>query len=357
MHKQFMLAALDQACLGRGACAPNPSVGAVVVHNNEIIARAWHQGAGTAHAEQLVLQQVPAGMRDITIYVTLEPCNHWGKTPPCVSVIIDYGVSMVVYGFSDPNPLVIAKDTPRILKEHGIAVMHLPLAEIDEFYRSYQYWTKTGKPWVTAKIAQSLDGKIAGINGERVSLSNERCHQFTHEKRLYSDVILTTANTIINDDPFLNVRLGDSNKSKPVAILDTRLSVPANARVFKTAAHSHVYHDDNIPVKTPVNNCSYHAMPVTDGLLDLSAVINHLGKLGFHDVWVEAGGSVFSALHELALVQTTYLYVVPKILGAKAVSAFDNTNFFNRPYEISWQAQADNVIACLQWQGNECLQD
>ncbi len=106
-----------------------------------------------------------------------------------------------------------------------------------------------------------------------------------------------------------------------------------------------------------MNNCSYHAMPVNDGRLDLSAVITHLGKLGFHDVWVEAGGRVFTALHELALVQTTYLYVAPKILGAKAVSACDNTNFFNRPYDISWQVQADNVIACLQWQENECLQD
>lgn len=357
MHKQFMLEALKQACLGRGVCAPNPSVGALVVHNDDIIARSWHQGAGTAHAEQRVLQMVPPGIRDITLYVTLEPCNHWGKTPPCVSAIIESGVSTVVYGYSDPNPLVAAKDTPRILKEHGIEVLYLPLAEIDAFYRSYQYWTQTGKPWVTAKIAQSLDGKIAGANGLKVSLSNEQCYQFTHTKRLHSDVILTTAKTIINDDPSLNVRLDNITLAKPVAILDTRLSLADDAKIFTTAEHCHVYYDGNIPVKNRVTNCSYHAMPVNDGRLDLVAVVNHLGQLGFHDVWVEAGACVFSALHEQALVQTTYLYVVPQILGAKAVSACDNTNFFNRPHTILWQAQADNVIACLQWQENKCLQD
>lgn len=357
MHKQFMLEALEQACLGRGACAPNPAVGAVVVHNNKIIARAWHQGAGKAHAEQRALELIPAGLGDVTLYVTLEPCNHWGKTPPCVSAIIDAGVASVVYGFSDPNPLVIAKNSPQILKEHGIDVQHLPLAEIDEFYRSYQYWTQTGKPWVTVKIAQSLDGKIAGVDGLKVSLSNEHCYQFTHTKRLQSDVVLTTAKTIINDDPSLNVRLGDMTKSKPVAILDSRLSISADAKIFTTAEHCHIYYDGNIAVKAPINNCSYHAIPVNDGRMDLAAVIAHLGQLGFHDVWTEVGACVFSALHEQALVQTTYLYVVPKILGVKAVSACDNTNFFNRPHTILWQAQADNVIACFQWQENECLQD
>lgn len=357
MHKQFMLAALEQARLGRGVCAPNPCVGAVAVHNNKIVASAWHQGVGTAHAELSTLQLVPAGIRGVTLYVTLEPCNHWGKTPPCVSAIINAGVSSVVYAYRDPNPVVAANDTPRILSEQGIDVLHLPLREINEFYRSYQYWTQTKKPWVTAKIAQTLDGKIAGVNGQKIQLSNDLCTKFTHKQRLYTDVILTTAKTIQNDSPSLNVRLENINKSKPVAIIDTRLSLSDDAKIFTSASHCHVYHDGNIPVKKRRVNCSYHAVTAIDGRLDLTVVINHLGLLGFHNIWVEAGGHLFSSLHEQGLVQTTYLYIVPVILGNDAVSAYHGINFFNRPHTILWQTQADNMIACLEWQENECLPD
>src|SRR3990167_3715293 len=176
MHKDFMLAALDLVWLGRGICSPNPSVGAVLVHNQQIIAKAFHPGAGQLHAEQLVLDQLPAdGLTNLTLYVTLEPCNHWGRTPPCVDAIINHRIDKVVFAFRDPNPLVVKNNTPHLLEEKGIEVIHYPLPEIDLFYQSYQYWFDTKRPWVTAKIAQSLDGKIGGFNGERLRLSNAEC--------------------------------------------------------------------------------------------------------------------------------------------------------------------------------------
>ncbi|KTD14216.1 riboflavin biosynthesis protein [Legionella hackeliae] len=351
-----MLAALEQAWLGRGTCAPNPSVGAVAVHNGEIIARAWHPGAGNPHAEQLVLEQIPKGLSDVTLYVTLEPCNHWGRTPPCVAAIIHHKISQVVYAFADPNPVVAANNTPELLQKAGIKVIHFPLEEVHHFYQSYCYWTATKKPWVTAKIAQSLDGKIAGVNGARCQLSNACCSEFTHQKRLYSDIILTTANTILNDNPLLNVRLNHQVISKTVAVLDSHLRLTGKENVFKTAKHCHIYYHEHYSVKEPLQNCSYHAIPAKNEQLDLSSVLSHLGQLGFHDVWVEAGGILFSALHQENLVQRTYLYLVPTVLGENTTSAFHGA-IFTKERTVSWQVKADNVIACLDWQENSCSQD
>src|SRR3990167_8821066 len=200
MHKDFMLAALEQAWLGRGLCSPNPSVGAVLVHNQQIVAQAFHPGAGQLHAEQLVLEQVPANLTPLTLYVTLEPCNHWGRTPPCVDAIVNHPVDQVVFAFRDPNPLVVKNNTPLILRAKGIDVIHFPLPEIDVFYQSYQHWSDTKMPWVTAKIAQSLDGKIGIDSPQRLQLSNLKCEKFTHKNRLHTDVILTTARTIRLDN-------------------------------------------------------------------------------------------------------------------------------------------------------------
>jgi diaminohydroxyphosphoribosylaminopyrimidine deaminase/5-amino-6-(5-phosphoribosylamino)uracil reductase len=353
MHKYFMLAALEQAWLGRGNCAPNPSVGAVAVHKDEMIARAWHQGAGTAHAEQLVVAQIPAGLQDVSLYVTLEPCNHWGKTPPCVMAILGHGVSQVIYGFSDPNPIVRANNTPEILRKNGVEALHYPLKEIDAFYQSYHYWTETKRPWVTAKIAQTLDGKIADANRQRRHLSNAECAEFTHQHRLYTDIILTTAKTIVQDNPLLNVRLQGQEKGKCLAIIDSRLSLSKDARIFSSAEHCHIFHDENYTVTNPFPNCSYYGILAKEGLLDLTSVLKHLGALGYHDIWVEAGGALFSALHREKLVQRTYLYLVPEVLGENTVSAFQGEVCFAAKRAISWQVKSDNVIACLDWQGED----
>lgn len=349
MHEQFLLAALDQAWLGRGSCAPNPSVGAVAVHEGKIIAQTWHRGAGTPHAEQLLLQQLPKNCSEITLYVTLEPCNHWGKTPPCVDAIINHGIKKVVYAYRDPNPIIVAKNTPRLLSEQGVEILHYPLLVVDEFYQSYRYWTLTKKPWVTVKMAQTLDGKIAGVGGERVYLSNELCAEFTHKKRLHSDIILTTARTVNQDDPLLNVRLLGADVAKPVAIIDSRATLNPSAKVFKTAKHCHLYYDEHNPGHITYGNSSCHAMPAAQGLLDLEAVINHLGQLGYHDVWVEAGGTLFSALHLAQLANRTYIYIVPTALGSTAVSAYHHSDMFKQACKVTWQTMGDNMVASLDW--------
>lgn len=349
MHKQFLLAALDQAWLGRGICTPNPSVGAVAVHMGKIIAQSWHHGAGTLHAEQLLLEQLPKDIPDITLYVTLEPCNHWGRTPPCVDAIIKYGIKRVVYAYSDPNPVIIANDTPSLLRQQGIDVLHHPIPEVDDFYQSYHHWTTTKKPWVTAKIAQTLDGKIAIQGSLPIRLSNTICDEFTHKQRLHSDLILTTARTIIQDDPALNVRLSDTVIAKPVAIIDRLASLKGDEKIFTTAKQCHIYYDKHCPEHALDAKYPCHPVPVKQGRLDLAAVIEHLGGLGYHDVWVEAGGVLFSALHQAGLVNRTHVYIVPRILGDMAVPAHHYTDLFAQKYRLRWQAMGDNMIASLDW--------
>lgn len=358
MHKQFLLAALEQAWFGRGFCAPNPSVGAVAVQHGNMIARSWHHGAGTAHAETLLLDQLPKDCTDITVYVTLEPCNHWGRTPPCVDALIQYGVKQVVYAYSDPNPRVSENNTPRLLKAQGITVLHYPLPEIDRFYQSYRHWIITHKPWVTVKIAQTFDGKIAAAQGARAHLSNALCAEFTHEHRLHSDIILTTARTVNQDDPLLNVRLSGREFAKLVAIIDSQLTLNPNAKVLTEAEHCLIYHDAERPVGHHHANCSFYPMPtLADSRLDLNAIIHHLGSLGYHDVWVEAGSELFNALHEAGLVNRTYIYLVPNVLGEAAVAAYRNKDVLNGASAVTWQAMGDNMIACFDWQEDLCLPD
>ncbi|MCP0913346.1 MULTISPECIES: bifunctional diaminohydroxyphosphoribosylaminopyrimidine deaminase/5-amino-6-(5-phosphoribosylamino)uracil reductase RibD [Legionella] len=362
MHKQFLLAALDQAWLGRGICAPNPSVGAIAVQNGKIIAQAWHQGAGTPHAEQALLARLEPALPGITLYVTLEPCNHWGRTPPCVEAIIKYGIQKVVYAYSDPNPVVINNNTPELLRKQGVEVEYFPLPEIALFYQSYQRWTCTHKPFVTCKIAQTLDGKIAGKQGQQLWLSNSLCAEFTHKKRQCSDVILTTARTINEDNPRLNVRLPGVQAAKHVAIIDRQGVLNQHANVLQTAKHCHIYHDEQIQMSTRHKNASYYPMPTLHGEMDMQAVISHLGHLGYHDVWVEAGGKLFTSLHKLGLVDRTYIYIVPFHLGTKAVSAYTSEEAFRRNCAITWKPMGDNMIVCLDWEKaaekeQACLQD
>lgn len=345
-----MLAALEQAWLGRGSCAPNPSVGAVAVREGKIIARAWHRGPGEKHAEQLIFDELGQNATGITLYVTLEPCNHWGKTPPCVSAIIAHNISQVIYGFHDPNPIVAANNTPKILQSAGIKVEYAPLPEISSFYQSYQYWTLTKKPWITVKLAHSLDGKIAKKEGGPCQLSNEACRDFTHQQRAWSDIILTTANTIKKDNPQLNVRIRGREKAKPVAILDSSLQLTHSERVFTTAQHCLLYYDEQAVLKEHFPGCNYLAVPTKNTGLDLLTIIHHLGELGYHDVWVEAGGKLFSALHRENLVQRTYLYITPHVLGENAVPAYLGENLFTRNKKLRWQIKEDNLIACLDWE-------
>ncbi len=354
MPVNYLKKALELAEIRRGFCAPNPAVGAVVVKDDQVLATGYHWASGSPHAEVAALKPLNEQAPGATLYITLEPCCHFGKTPPCTALIIRSGIKQVVYGARDPNPQVAGK-SDAILTAAGIEVIYQPLPEITDFYQSYTFWWKTKRPYVTAKIALSLDGKIAGAQGQRVAITGEVAQQFTHQQRKRSDAILTTAKTVICDDPLLTVRLPDENLRKPVYILDRQLITPVSAKLFNTAEKVILFYE-NTP-ENAIKMAAYlkkgaHGIAVAtqNGGLNLEAVLRHIGEEGVQDLWVEAGGRCFAGLVRQGLVQRAFVYVAPKWLGAEAQTAFDGAeNIFAGVKEIKWQSLSVDGMCEMVW--------
>lgn len=310
--KHYLNRALQLATLRRGFCAPNPAVGALIVKTGEIVGEGYHVKAGDPHAEVIALQQAGNQAKGATLYVTLEPCSHTGRTPPCVNAIIKAQLAQVYFGYYDPNPLVAGKGQ-KLLEAAGLHCEHIPLNEIKRFYHSYTYWTLHKKPWVTVKIAVSQDWKIAQQHGKPAKITGNDASKFTHEKRLHADAILTTINTVLNDDPSLNVRIKNSIIPKPIYLLDSQCRLPKHARICKTSERLTVFHSSQCHPIT--NNTKDIVIPTDENGLDLRAVIQKIGEDGIHDLWVEAGANAFHTLITQSLANEIYLYQSPTTLG------------------------------------------
>jgi diaminohydroxyphosphoribosylaminopyrimidine deaminase/5-amino-6-(5-phosphoribosylamino)uracil reductase len=329
----YLNLALSLATIRRGFCAPNPCVGAVLVKNAEIIATGYHWASGSPHAEADALNKIePALAKDATLYVTLQPCCHTTKkTPPCTDLIIQRGITKVIYAFDDPNPAVI-NETNKILQQAGIECIQHRLPEIDNFYESYRFWWENKKPFTTAKLAISLDGKIAGKQGERIQLTSLIAQQFTHQQRKRADAILTTARTIRLDNPFLNSRIDYTVYKKPLYILDSELTTPASAKVFTSAKNVTLFHNASLTPQYQ-DKFSQHELrfvPIKNDKngLNLLEVLKYIAEDGYHDLWVEAGGQCFQALAKNQLLQRAFIYVAPRWLGGDAQTAFTSTSPF-----------------------------
>ncbi|MFM2322765.1 MAG: riboflavin biosynthesis protein RibD [Pseudomonadota bacterium] len=329
----YLNLALSLATIRRGFCAPNPCVGAVLVKNAEIIATGYHWASGSAHAEVDALNKIaPALAKGATLYVTLQPCCHTAKkTPPCTDLIIQREIAQVIYAFDDPNPAVNDK-TNKILQQAGITCRQHRLPEIDNFYASYQFWWKNKRPFTTAKLAISLDGKIAGKQGERTQLTGLIAQQFTHQQRKQADAILTTAKTICLDNPLLNSRIEHTVYKKPLYILDSELNTPASAKVFTSAKNVTLFHNANLPPQHQDKFSQYELrfVPIKNDQngLNLLEVLQYIAAEGYHDLWVEAGGRCFQAFVKNQLLQRAFIYVAPRWLGEDAQSAFTTTSPF-----------------------------
>lgn len=331
----------------RGFCAPNPAVGAILVKDNQIIGQGVHEGPGTPHAEIVALQHASQNPKDSTLYVTLEPCGHWGRTPPCTKAIIEAGIKKVIYGHIDPNPAMVGKSAI-VLNQYNIDCHHLILTSIESFYQSYDHWWQTGYPFVTFKIAMSLDGKIALANRERITLTGASVSQLTHRERFHTDAILTTAQTIMADNPYLTARHNTQQCAKPLYILDrtqqlkdfSRLNIWAPARqitiFFEKGTSPLDYGDPAIK--------SYGITKVKKGL-NLELILKHIGQDGIQNVWVEAGGKLLGALLRQHLINRLYVYVAPKALGLDAMNAFeDRWDFLKTAKKVSWELAEDDCL-------------
>jgi diaminohydroxyphosphoribosylaminopyrimidine deaminase/5-amino-6-(5-phosphoribosylamino)uracil reductase len=348
MHKDFLLQALELAKIRRGFCAPNPSVGAVVVKNGKVIATGHHSGPGLPHAEVDALNKIGDAAKGATIYVTLEPCCHFGKTPPCTNLLIERGVKQVIYGFSDPNPLVAGQGAAQ-LQQAGLDCQLMTTTEITDFYQSYQYWHQTKLPFVTAKLALSLDGKIAGENKQPQQITNQDAQRFTHQQRSQIDAILTTQATIFYDNPQLNVRLDNQIVAKPIYILDRDLKLSADEKIFTTAEKVTIFYSKNTDSsklqKFSKSNIRCITIAEDEYGLCLTEIFTKIGLDGCHDLWIEAGGKLFQQLVSKQLVQRALILIAPKLLGEKAYSAFEYPfDLFANARTIAWSSLGQDGI-------------
>jgi diaminohydroxyphosphoribosylaminopyrimidine deaminase/5-amino-6-(5-phosphoribosylamino)uracil reductase len=348
----YLNQALNLAKIRRGFCSPNPSVGAVITLENKILATGYHLACGSPHAEIDALKKLSMHAPGATIYITLEPCCHWGKTPPCTDALIQAGIKRVVYSYADPNPKVAGKGV-LALQEQGIHCDHVPLPEITAFYASYHHWLQTKTPFITAKIALTLDGKIAGKLGERIQITGQALQEFTHALRKTADAILTTVKTILHDDPQLNARTANEIIAKPIYILDSKLDFPQAATLLKTAKSLTLFHaTDANPIRQQAlieQGIRCIAIDKNKDGLDLKQVIHLIGQDGIHDLWIEAGGKCFSAFATQQLLQRAFIYIAPRCLG-EGQAAFENNFSLNLTNtKIHWQQFGNDVLCDIHW--------
>jgi diaminohydroxyphosphoribosylaminopyrimidine deaminase/5-amino-6-(5-phosphoribosylamino)uracil reductase len=352
-NKIHLLAALRLAEIRRGFCAPNPAVGAVIVNQmGDVLATGYHQGPGLPHAEIDALNKLTQIPDNVTILVTLEPCCHYGKTPPCTDTIIQSGIKRIVYSYRDPNPIVFGKGESA-LRSAGILCEYFPLQEVNDFYESYYHWHTTKIPFITAKIALSLDGKISGKNSEPIQLTGQQINEFTHQQRKIHDAILTTAKTIHLDDPQLNARVDDEIIAKPIYILDSKLTLLPKARILSTAKNITVFHARNIAEekKHILIALGVRCIPIDeeeDGL-DLHQIIKFIGKDGIHDLWIEAGGECFSNLLKQKLLQRAFIYIAPRLVSEGKIGFDSKFQFDFSSHDIRWQQIGKDMLCEIQF--------
>jgi diaminohydroxyphosphoribosylaminopyrimidine deaminase/5-amino-6-(5-phosphoribosylamino)uracil reductase len=327
LDKHYLQQTLALAELRRGFCAPNPCVGGVLVKDGRVIASGYHWASGSPHGEVETLNKIDASAaKGATLYVSLQPCCHTAKkTPPCTQLLIAKKIARVVYAFRDPNPAV-GDHADRQLQQAGIVCAQHSLPEIDDFYASYQFWWKHKQPFVTAKLAISLDGKVAGQQGHRIQLTGKIAQRFTHQQRQRADAILSTAKTISNDNPLLNVRIDNTTISKPLYILDSELNTPLSAHIFHTAKKLTLFHNPDVSAKRQAeyhhDNIQLVPIKTNQAGLNLDDVLKHIGQDGYHDLWIEAGGRCFQSFAQNQLLQRAFIYVAPRWLGQEAQNAF-----------------------------------
>lgn len=317
----YMKIALQLAEKGCGFTAPNPMVGAVIVKNNKIIGEGWHQKYGEMHAERNALAACTESPAGADMYVTLEPCCHQGKQPPCVDAIIEAGIKRVVIGSEDPNPLVRGKGI-KILKEHGIAVTeHVLSEECRQLNEVFFHFIQTKRPFVVMKYAMTMDGKIATRTGASKWITGKTARQHVAWQRHRYTAIMVGVGTVVADDPLLTCRM-EGGKNPIRIICDTSLQTPVTAQVVQTA--------NQIPtiLATCCQNqerqriykksgCQILQVHKKEGHVDLQHLMKLLGEKKIDSILLEGGGTLNWAAISDGIVQKVQAYIAPKLFGGK----------------------------------------
>lgn len=335
MDKKWMQYALSLAEKGSGFVSPNPMVGALLVRDDKILSEGWHQKYGGPHAEVNAFENIEADVSDCTMYVTLEPCSHYGKTPPCVDRIIKSGVKKVVVAMKDPNPLVAGQGIEK-MKAAGIEVVTGVLEEeAKDLNRAFIKFITQKVPYVISKTAMTLDGKIAAYTGDSKWVTSEEARTYVHEMRHRLKGIMVGIGTVLADDPLLNVRLDKEEVSHPVRIVvDSDARIPLRSKLVQTAheiplilAVSENLSDEKRRLLESKGVKIIALVRRAEGL-DLQSLMKALGALGIDSILLEGGGTLNWSMFKAGLVDEINAFIAPKIIGGtNAITPVEGQGF------------------------------
>lgn len=324
-EKDYMRIAMEEGKKGKGYVYPNPMVGAVIVKHNRVIAKGYHRYFGGAHAEIEALSTAGKKVKGADLYVTLEPCSHQGKTPPCADEIIKAGIKKVVIAMKDPNPIVKSRGIGK-LKRAGIEVktgiLGKSAEKMNRDYMKYIKENKNRKAHVILKIAMTMDGKIATYSGDSKWITCEASRNYVHKLRGNSDAIITGINTVLTDNPLLTARTKGLHKNPVRIILDSYCRIPLNLKIISDKSAKTVIMTSNKASSKKIQQLRKKGieviiMPVKDGHISIKSAVEYIKRKNIKDIMIEAGAEVnFNALNS-GVVDEVYVFIAPKIIGGK----------------------------------------
>jgi len=336
---EYMSHALRLAEKGLFTTSPNPRVGCVIVNGGKVVGTGWHERVGEPHAEIYALQEAGDLARGATVYVTLEPCSHHGRTPPCVDALIRAGVCKVVTAMDDPNPHVNGQGKERLQKA-GIEIQTGLLAdEAKQLNIGFVSRMRHGRPWVRTKIATSLDGRTALKNGKSQWITSESARQDGHKWRARSCAILTGISSVRKDDPQLTVRYIETSRQPIRIVVDSNLEIPLQAKLLQNADTTWIYTVQTNKEKIHrLEDIGAHIVVLPDsvGKVDLKAMMVKLAEAGINELLVEAGPVLNGALVTAGLVDEIVFYFAPSLLGnsAQAMVAMPEITDLSEKYDL-----------------------
>lgn len=324
--EKYMMFALELAEKGRGKVEPNPMVGAAIVKSGDIIGTGYHRIFGGAHAEVYAINEGGANCKGATLYVSMEPCAHYGKTAPCVDAIVKAGIGKVVIAITDPNPITSGKGIQR-LREAGIEVkLGVMESQAMRLNASFFKLMQQGLPYVIVKWAMSLDGKIATHTGDSKWITCEESRVYVHKVRRQVDGVLVGINTVLRDDPLLTCRLEGGRNPKRI-IIDSNASLPLNSRLLKTIHESEIIVAVNRNVlyerikKLRQLGCEVIQTNNTSDRVDLKELFLRLGEMEMTNVLVEGGSRVITSIFEECLADKVIVFIAPIIIGGQGANS------------------------------------
>ncbi len=334
-----MKRALRLAEKGRGRTSPNPMVGAILVKDGKVVGEGYHAKTGEAHAEIIALQQAREEARGAILYLNLEPCTHYGKTPPCAPQVIEAGVKRVVIGMEDPNPLVKGKGI-EILRKAGldvaVGILEKECRRVNEAFCKY---ILKKEPFVILKVAATLDGKMATRNGDSKWISGEASRRFVHKLRDQVDGVMVGIGTVLKDDPLLTARIRGGRDPYRI-VLDSRLKVPEEAKVIGTSPSKAIIVTTELAPKDKIEKFEKRGVQVLvldskEGRVNLKSCLSKLGEIGMMNLLVEGGSQVNGSFLDEGLIDKLLLFLSPRLIGDhQALGIFGGRGVFILPKAI-----------------------